>query len=170
MVEQLRRTDAEGARGMRERRQANGETWGFDGKPITLVRRGGRKVIIAPDGGDAWAPAKRRPDETLIRALARAHRWKRLADPLEQGDDVGLDRHPSVCTSADGKPLQFHLQRRRGSEAAIIIPPRSRPSQARPQQHSATARRGDRKPWTREPAAQLERQSPELGRNHDVSL
>jgi hypothetical protein len=45
-------------------------------------RRGGRKVIIAPDGGDAWAPAKPRPDETLIRALARAHRWKRM---LEEG-------------------------------------------------------------------------------------
>jgi hypothetical protein len=45
-------------------------------------RRGGRKVIIAPGGGDAWAPAKPRPDETLIRALARAHRWKRM---LEDG-------------------------------------------------------------------------------------
>ena len=45
-------------------------------------RRGGRKVIIAPDGGDAWAPAKPRHDETLIRALARAHRWKRM---LEEG-------------------------------------------------------------------------------------
>ena len=49
---------------------------------MTWKRRGGRKVIIAPDGGDAWAPAKPRPDETLIRALARAHRWKRL---LEEG-------------------------------------------------------------------------------------
>ena len=38
-------------------------------------------MIIAPDG-DAWAPAKPRPDETLMRALARAHRWKRL---LEEG-------------------------------------------------------------------------------------
>jgi len=36
-----------------------------------VKRRGGRKVIIAPDGGDAWAPAKPRPDEALIRALAR---------------------------------------------------------------------------------------------------
>ena len=43
-------------------------------------RRGGRKVIIAPDGCDPWAPAEPRPDETLIRALARAHRWKRLLD------------------------------------------------------------------------------------------
>ena len=31
---------------------------------------------------DAWAPAKPRPDDTLIRALARAHRWQRL---LEEG-------------------------------------------------------------------------------------
>ena len=30
------------------------------------------KVIIAPDGGDAWAPAKPRPDNTLIRALGGA--------------------------------------------------------------------------------------------------
>jgi hypothetical protein len=46
------------------------------------------QVIIAPDGGDAWAPAKPRPDETLIRALARAHRWKRM---LEEG----------ICRSAE---------------------------------------------------------------------
>jgi hypothetical protein len=39
-------------------------------------------VIIALDRSDAWAPAKTRLDETLIRALARAHRWKRL---LEDG-------------------------------------------------------------------------------------
>jgi hypothetical protein len=37
-------------------------------------------VIIAPDGSDTWAPQKSRPDETLIRALARAHRWKRMLE------------------------------------------------------------------------------------------
>ena len=50
--------------------------------PISWKRRAGRKVVIAPDGGDAWVPANPRPDETLIRALARAHRWKRM---LEEG-------------------------------------------------------------------------------------
>lgn len=65
-----------------------GENWQLDGDTITVFipmkwkRRGGRKVIIAPDGSDAWTIAKPRRDETLIRALARAHRWKRL---LEEG-------------------------------------------------------------------------------------
>jgi hypothetical protein len=47
---------------------------------MTWKRRGGQKVIIAPDGSDAWAPAKARPDERLIRALAPAHRWNRMLD------------------------------------------------------------------------------------------
>ena len=50
--------------------------------PDDLEARGGRKVIIARTAATAWATAKPRPDETLIRALARAHRWKRM---LEEG-------------------------------------------------------------------------------------
>jgi hypothetical protein len=73
---------------MKKKRMVAGTNWAFDGSmitvriPMTWKRYGGRKVIIAPDGSDAWAPAKPRPDETLIRALARAHRWKKL---LEDG-------------------------------------------------------------------------------------
>ena len=74
--------------GMKAPRGWAADDWAFDGQTITVripmqwKRRGSRKVIIAPDGGDAWALAKPRPDETLIRAVARAHRWRRL---LEQG-------------------------------------------------------------------------------------
>ena len=66
---------------MKTKWKVTGNNWEFDGQTITVripmqwKRRGGRKVIVAPDGGDAWAPTKPRPDETLIRALARAHRW-----------------------------------------------------------------------------------------------
>lgn len=71
---------------MKAKRKVAGHDWELDGDtiivtiPMAWKRRGGRKVIIAPDGSDAWAPAKPRPDETLIRALARAHRWKQLFD------------------------------------------------------------------------------------------
>jgi hypothetical protein len=50
--------------------------------PMKFHRRGGRKLIIAPDGGDAWMSSKPRRDDTLIRAIARARRWQRM---LESG-------------------------------------------------------------------------------------
>jgi hypothetical protein len=50
--------------------------------PMVWRRRGGRKVIVAPPGCDGWAPPPR-IDNTLIKALARAHRWRRL---LEGGE------------------------------------------------------------------------------------
>ena len=91
---------------MRAKRKVAGKNWEFDGKtitvriPMTWKRRGGRKVIIAPDGGDAWAPAKPRPDETLIRALARAHRWKRMLEEGRYrsagGDRRSRRRHPQL--------------------------------------------------------------------------
>jgi len=71
---------------MKTDRKSTKPAWQFDGTtitvriPMTVVRRGGRKAIVAPDGGDAWAPARLRPDEALIRAIVRAHRWKRMLD------------------------------------------------------------------------------------------
>ncbi|HEU0285295.1 MAG TPA: hypothetical protein VFR52_09145, partial [Sphingomicrobium sp.] len=44
--------------------------------PIRLQRRGGRKLIVTPDGEKIPAPKPRR-DETLVKALVRAHRWRR---------------------------------------------------------------------------------------------
>ena len=51
--------------------------------PLTARRRGGRKVVIAPDGTEAPAVgAAARIDSTLVKALARAFRWRRM---LESG-------------------------------------------------------------------------------------
>jgi hypothetical protein len=44
--------------------------------PMRLQRRGGRKLIVTPEGMAAPARKPRR-DETLIKALVRAHRWRR---------------------------------------------------------------------------------------------
>jgi hypothetical protein len=44
--------------------------------PIRLQRRGGRKLIMTPQG--VAAPTKKPSrDETLVKALVRAHRWRR---------------------------------------------------------------------------------------------
>jgi hypothetical protein len=44
--------------------------------PIRVQRRGGRKLIMTPEGSAVPSP-KPRPDETLIKTLVRAHRWRR---------------------------------------------------------------------------------------------
>ena len=44
--------------------------------PMRFERRGGRKLIIAPDGSTP-APAKPDRDETMIGALVKAYRWRR---------------------------------------------------------------------------------------------
>jgi ParB-like chromosome segregation protein Spo0J len=56
--------------------------------PLTIRHRGGRKSIIAPDGADlgqgeaSITAFPTRGDPTLVKALARAHRWRGL---LEDG-------------------------------------------------------------------------------------
>lgn len=47
--------------------------------PFRVVKRGGRKEMQLPDG----ASSQRKMDNTLVKALARAFRWKQL---LESGD------------------------------------------------------------------------------------
>jgi hypothetical protein len=50
--------------------------------PLAFRRRGGRKQVVAPEGrsGPAYAPRPHRVDGTLVKALARAHRWQGMLD------------------------------------------------------------------------------------------
>jgi hypothetical protein len=56
--------------------------------PIRLQRRGGRKLIMTPEGA-APTPKPRR-DGTLIKALVRAHRWRRK---IESGQARSITDH-----------------------------------------------------------------------------
>jgi hypothetical protein len=51
--------------------------------PITLRRQGGRKQVVMPAGATPWIPTPPRIDNTLVKAMVRAHRWR---DMLESGD------------------------------------------------------------------------------------
>ena len=69
--------------------------------PLNIQRRGGRKVVLAPDG--SVLPQARRSlfppsaDPVLVKALARAFRWKRM---LDEG------RYTSVRELADGEGVK----------------------------------------------------------------
>jgi len=47
--------------------------------PLTLRKRGGRKQVVMPDGA-CWGQPRPRVDNTMVKAIARAHRWKRLME------------------------------------------------------------------------------------------
>lgn len=57
--------------------------------PFAIRKRGGRKVIVTPEGALAPHPEARPPciDNALVKALARAFRWRRM---LESGDYASI--------------------------------------------------------------------------------
>ena len=54
--------------------------------PLTFRKRGGRKLVVTPDGAE-WAP-RPRVDNAMVKALARAFRWRRM---LDEGVHATLD-------------------------------------------------------------------------------
>ena len=51
--------------------------------PFAIRKRGGRKLVITPDG-TAAAPAQRaRVDSALLKALARGFRWRKLLEACD---------------------------------------------------------------------------------------
>jgi hypothetical protein len=52
--------------------------------PISIRRRGGRKLVFAPDGTNVTAASvTRHIDNAMVKAVARAFRWR---DMLENGE------------------------------------------------------------------------------------
>src|SRR3954452_21943914 len=64
--------------------------------PLKIRRHGGRKVIIAPEGAAPWAPPRAPIDNTMVKAIARAFRWRRL---LEEG------QYSSVAEFAEAEKI-----------------------------------------------------------------
>jgi hypothetical protein len=57
--------------------------------PISIRRRGGRKLVLAPNGTtDTWAPPSRRIDNAMVKAIARAFRWREM---LENGTHATIE-------------------------------------------------------------------------------
>lgn len=65
--------------------------------PLPVHRRGTRKLVVSPDGAP-WTPERVLVDNTIVKALARGHRWKGM---LEGGD------HPSVTELARSERINL---------------------------------------------------------------
>jgi hypothetical protein len=48
--------------------------------PMTFTQRGGRKLVISPDGAPSWTPPRRRVDNAMVKALTRAFRWRKMLE------------------------------------------------------------------------------------------
>jgi hypothetical protein len=63
--------------------------------PMRLQRRGGRKLIMTPER--AAAPTRKPSrDETLVKALVRAHRWRRRIESGQAKSITDLAEHEGV--------------------------------------------------------------------------
>ena len=73
--------------------------------PFRIVKRGGRKEMQMPD----HVRPERMPDSTLVKALARAFRWKRLLESGEFATIAELAEREGIATSYMTRVLRLTL-------------------------------------------------------------
>lgn len=73
--------------------------------PFRVVKRGGRKEMRLPEG----AAQPRRTDNTLIKALARAFRWKRMLETGEFATIAELAEREGIAPSYMTRVLRLTL-------------------------------------------------------------
>jgi hypothetical protein len=77
--------------------------------PMRFQRRGGRKRIVAPDGSELAPSSKPQGDGTLVKALARAHRWQRMLEHGEYGTLAELADAEGISRSYVSRVLRLTL-------------------------------------------------------------
>ena len=73
--------------------------------PFRVVKRGGRKEMQLPEG----ATQPRRIDNTLVKALARAFRWKRMLESGEYTTIAELAEREKIASSYMTRVLRLTL-------------------------------------------------------------
>ena len=73
--------------------------------PFRIVKRGGRKEMQLPEG----ATQPRRAESTLVKALARAFRWKRMLESGEFATIAELAEREGIAPSYMTRVLRLSL-------------------------------------------------------------
>ena len=74
--------------------------------PFQIRKQGGRKEIVLPDGA---APPRLRTDNTVVKALARAFRWKRMLESGEFATIGDLATHEKIAPSYMTRVMRMTL-------------------------------------------------------------
>jgi hypothetical protein len=78
--------------------------------PISIRRRGGRKLVLAPDGTiDAWAAPSRRIDNAMVKAIARAFRWREMLENGTHATIAEIGAAEKINESYVGRVLRLTL-------------------------------------------------------------
>jgi hypothetical protein len=77
--------------------------------PITLRHQGGRKQVVTPAGATPWIPSPRRVDNTLIKAIVRAHRWRDMLESGRYATVRDLAKAEAINESYLGRVLRLTL-------------------------------------------------------------
>ena len=76
--------------------------------PMSFTIRGGRKLVVSPDGSD-WKKPRHRIDNTLVKALARAFRWQRLLESGQYATIEEIAKAEKINTSYISRILRLTL-------------------------------------------------------------
>ena len=77
--------------------------------PFTIRKRGGRKQVITPDGASAWFSPRARIDSTMIKAIARGFRWRKLLETGVYGTIDEIAKAEKINPSYVSRVLRLTL-------------------------------------------------------------
>jgi hypothetical protein len=78
--------------------------------PMSIRRRGGRKLVLAPDGTtDTWAAPCRRIDNAMVKAIARAFRWREMLENGTHATIAEIASAEKINASYVGRVLRLTL-------------------------------------------------------------
>ena len=77
--------------------------------PITLRHQGGRKQVVTPPGATPWIPTPSRVDNTIVKAIVRAHRWREMLESGRHATLRDLAKAEVINESYLGRVLRLTL-------------------------------------------------------------
>ncbi len=77
--------------------------------PLRLRQRGGRKLVVTPEGTSAWIPPRARVDSAMVKAIARAFRWREMLEKGEYSTIREIAAAEKINESYVGRVLRLTL-------------------------------------------------------------